>query len=72
MPIDEAETVPNTRETKHVLAMLLGQLVTTMADWRPLRGIPRKVRNVGLALVIGATVQYVRDGLRQARTQGST
>jgi CDP-diacylglycerol--glycerol-3-phosphate 3-phosphatidyltransferase len=27
---------------------------------------------VGLALVIGATVQYVRDGLRQARTQGST
>jgi cardiolipin synthase len=27
---------------------------------------------VGLALVLGATVQYVRDGLRQARTQGST
>jgi CDP-diacylglycerol--glycerol-3-phosphate 3-phosphatidyltransferase len=27
---------------------------------------------VGLALVLGATVQYVRDGLRQAREQGST
>jgi len=27
---------------------------------------------VGLALVLGATVQYVRDGLRQARVQGST
>ena len=27
---------------------------------------------VGLALVLGATVQYVRDGLRQARAQGST
>jgi CDP-diacylglycerol--glycerol-3-phosphate 3-phosphatidyltransferase len=27
---------------------------------------------VGLVLVIGSTVQYVRDGLRQARTQGST
>jgi CDP-diacylglycerol--glycerol-3-phosphate 3-phosphatidyltransferase len=27
---------------------------------------------VGLVLVLGATVQYVRDGLRQARGQGST
>jgi CDP-diacylglycerol--glycerol-3-phosphate 3-phosphatidyltransferase len=27
---------------------------------------------VGLALVLGSTVQYVRDGLRQARAQGST
>ena len=27
---------------------------------------------VGLALVLGATVQYVRDGLQQARVQGST
>jgi CDP-diacylglycerol--glycerol-3-phosphate 3-phosphatidyltransferase len=27
---------------------------------------------VGLALVLGSTVQYVRDGLRQAREQGST
>ena len=27
---------------------------------------------VGLALVLGATVQYVRDGLRQARAQGSS
>ena len=27
---------------------------------------------VGLVLVIGSTVQYVRDGLRQARAQGST
>jgi len=27
---------------------------------------------VGLALVLASTVQYVRDGLRRARTQGST
>jgi CDP-diacylglycerol--glycerol-3-phosphate 3-phosphatidyltransferase len=27
---------------------------------------------VGLVLVFGSTVQYVRDGLQQARTQGST
>jgi cardiolipin synthase len=27
---------------------------------------------VGLVLVLGSTVQYVRDGLRQARAQGST
>ena len=27
---------------------------------------------VGLALVLGSTVQYVRDGLRQAREQGSS
>jgi cardiolipin synthase len=27
---------------------------------------------VGLVLVIGATVLYVRDGVRQARAQGST
>jgi cardiolipin synthase len=27
---------------------------------------------VGLALVLGSTVQYVRDGLRQARAQGSS
>ena len=27
---------------------------------------------IGLALVLAATVQYVRDGLRQARAQGST
>ncbi len=27
---------------------------------------------VGLALVLASTVQYVRDGLRQARAQGST
>jgi len=39
--------------TAMLLAMLLVQLVTVMADWRPLRRIPRKVRNVGLALVIG-------------------
>jgi cardiolipin synthase len=27
---------------------------------------------VGLVLVLGSTVQYVRDGLRMARGQGST
>jgi len=27
---------------------------------------------VGLVLTLGSTVQYVRDGLAQARLQGST
>jgi len=30
------------------------------------------VSEVGLVLVLGATVLYVRDGLRQASAQGST